>query len=120
MLLPKPASLSAGLLARKGEASPAIRRQRVVAASPAAAPIAMRQPVDHDGHAVPGEAARHAIRLRLDEHRYLKLRLAAATSGRSAHEVVTAALDAFLATLPEGGGADRAATSIITHDRSGT
>jgi len=42
-----------------------------------------------------------AFTLRLDEERHLRLRLATATRHRSAQQLVTAALDAFLETLPE-------------------
>lgn len=108
MLLRKSNAALSGLLARKGEASPAIRRQRVAIQAAGAAPIVVRRPADRDGDAILGEAARHAVRLRLDENRYLKLRLAAAATGRSTHEIVAAALDTFLATFPEDDCADRA------------
>jgi hypothetical protein len=42
-----------------------------------------------------------AFTLRLDEERHLQLRLASAVSGRSAQQIVTGALDAFLESLPE-------------------
>ncbi len=42
-----------------------------------------------------------AFTLRLDEERHLRLRLASAVSGRSAQQIVTGALDAFLDSLPE-------------------
>jgi hypothetical protein len=45
--------------------------------------------------------AKSAFTLRLDPDRHLKLRLACALSRRSAQQLVTAALDDFLATLPE-------------------
>jgi len=44
-----------------------------------------------------------AFTLRLDEERHLRLRLASAVSGRSAQQIVTGALDAFLESLPEVG-----------------
>jgi len=44
-----------------------------------------------------------AFSLRLDEERHLRLRLASAVSGRSAQQIVTGALDAFLESLPEVG-----------------
>lgn len=46
---------------------------------------------------------RAAFTLRLDQDRHLKLRLAAALSGRSAQQVVTGALDSFLESQPELG-----------------
>jgi hypothetical protein len=42
-----------------------------------------------------------AFTLRLDADRHLRLRLAAAVTGRSAQHIVTAALDQFLASIPE-------------------
>jgi hypothetical protein len=53
--------------------------------------------------AAPGSRGKAAFTLRLDPERHLKLRLACALSHKSAQNVVTAALDAFLATqnLPE-------------------
>ena len=45
--------------------------------------------------------AKAAFTLRLDEDRHLRLRLASALSGRSAQTLVTAALDAFLESVPE-------------------
>ena len=42
-----------------------------------------------------------AFTLRLDADRHLRLRLASAVTDRSAQQLVTEALDAFLATLPE-------------------
>jgi hypothetical protein len=42
-----------------------------------------------------------AFTLRLDAERHLKLRLASAVCGRSAQQLVTEALDVFLATVPE-------------------
>jgi hypothetical protein len=42
-----------------------------------------------------------AFTLRLDSERHLRLRLATAVSGRSAQQLVTAALDEFLKSVPE-------------------
>ncbi|WP_150290229.1 hypothetical protein [Sphingobium estronivorans] len=50
-----------------------------------------------------------AFTLRLDADRHLKLRLASAIAGRSAQQMVTEALDTFLASLPE---IDRLAQSL--------
>jgi hypothetical protein len=44
-----------------------------------------------------------AFTLRLDGDRHLKLRLASAVTGKSSQQLVTAALDTFLETLPELG-----------------
>ena len=45
--------------------------------------------------------AKAAFTLRIDEDRHLRLRLASALSGRSAQQLVTEALDAFLESVPE-------------------
>lgn len=42
-----------------------------------------------------------AFTLRLDEKRHLRLRLATAVTGQSAQQIVTGALDALLASIPE-------------------
>lgn len=47
----------------------------------------------------PGKKA--AFTLRLDSDRHLRLRLATAVTGRSAQQIVTAALDQILASIPE-------------------
>ncbi|MBN8840207.1 MAG: hypothetical protein J0I25_08385 [Sphingomonadales bacterium] len=137
---PKPlASLSSGLLARKGQARPAMRPQGFAnlasagdalgwndmgdsAPVPPAAPTvlaereALREEVEREPVSAPVEissatAARirretahrrkAAFTLRLDEDRHLRLRLASATRNRSAQQIVTEALDAFIASLPE-------------------
>ena len=49
----------------------------------------------------PGSKAKAAFTLRLDPDRHLKLRLACAVNGRSAQLLVTDALDALLAGMPE-------------------
>ena len=48
-----------------------------------------------------GSKAKAAFTLRLDKDRHLKLRLACAVTGRSAQQLVTDALDAMLADMPE-------------------
>ena len=47
------------------------------------------------------EGKKAAFTLRLDADRHLRLRLACAVTGRSAQQIVTAALDEALATIPE-------------------
>jgi hypothetical protein len=47
------------------------------------------------------EGRKAAFTLRLDAERHLRLRLACAVTGRSAQQIVTAALDEALATIPE-------------------
>jgi hypothetical protein len=48
-----------------------------------------------------GAKAKAAFTLRLDPERHLKLRLASAVTHKSSQQLVTAALDHFLASLPE-------------------
>lgn len=48
----------------------------------------------------PGDKAKAAFTLRLDPDRHLKLRLACAVTHRSAQQIVTEALDEFLASIP--------------------
>ena len=125
------ASLSSGLLARKGAARPAMRPQGFgqvgsglddlgwndmgfEAPKPALAPV---RDEDHDAfgeelpeparasrqrtRAAPGSKSKAAFTLRLDGDRHLKLRLACAVTGRSAQQLVTDALDELLAAMPE-------------------
>jgi hypothetical protein len=70
---------------------------------PAVVPLRKRQAVQA---AVPAPVAsvggrKAAFTLRLDADRHLRLRLATAVTGRSAQLIVTSALDALLATIPE-------------------
>jgi hypothetical protein len=148
------ASLSSGLLARKGHARPAMRPQPIsfgmaaseddlgwndmgdteTAAGTEAAPVPpvlleratlVREvetpaelepepaPEPEPKRVSPATAARlaresaaltkahkAAFTLRLDADRHLRLRLCAALAGRSAQQLVTEALDAFLSTRP--------------------
>lgn len=135
---PKPyASLSSGLLARKGGAKPAMRPQAyhfadphphedlgwndmghmnphpvaapAVEPVPAPSPVALQQAEIAESFAapqpvirsVPGSKRKAAFTLRLDKERHLQLRLACALQHRSAQQVVTDALDSFLASMPE-------------------
>lgn len=158
MAEPKPlASLTSGLLARKGAAQPAMRRPIMgfgpqatsallqedlgwndmgfdvtqpepapaeprpvvgltpMTAPPAAAPVppvvvAREDLAERIAEAVKtvapkarpaAKGRKTAFTLRLDADRHLKLRLASAVAGRSAQQIVTEALDALLAGLPE-------------------
>ncbi len=47
------------------------------------------------------EGRKAAFTLRLDGQRHLRLRLATAVTGQSAQQIVTSALDALLASIPE-------------------
>ncbi|WP_327785520.1 hypothetical protein [Sphingomonas changnyeongensis] len=64
---------------------------------PAAA--AGNQTLTEPGRADQGRKA--AFTLRLDGDRHLRLRLASAVRNRSAQQIVTEALDQFLAAMPE-------------------
>ena len=81
--------------------APKVKRARVVKAKPAA-------------KAVPVPASRAAGRkaaftLRIEAERHLRLRLACAVQNRSAQQILTAALDGFLAEVPD---VERLATSL--------
>ncbi len=89
---------------------PVVEQQRAIEASFAepAKPVAARQP--RSGSVIPlpprerrapGSKGKAAFTLRLDAERHLKLRLACAVTHRSAQQIVTEAVDQFLATLPE-------------------
>lgn len=91
--------------------TPAVVRQQqdlereLVAQQPAPAPVtpAPRAAIVSPAptvptRAAPGSRGKAAFTLRLDAERHLKLRLVCAVSHRSAQQVVTDALDAFLAT----------------------
>lgn len=70
---------------------PAAKAAKAARASKAPRP----QPVVREGK------AKAAFTLRLDPERHLKLRLACALINRSAQQIVTEALDGFLASVPE-------------------
>jgi hypothetical protein len=72
--------------------------QPAFVASPAPAPMPTRAPRERS---LPGSKGKAAFTLRLDPERHLKLRLACAVAGRSAQLMVTDALDALLAGMPE-------------------
>ena len=136
---PKPlASLSSGLLARKGQARPAMRpqglggpmatgddlgwndmggapatdvpavlaaraalREEIEATAAVQAPFAISVATAARLRRETAHAKKAAFTLRLDENLHLRLRIASATRNCSAQEIVTGALDAFLATMPE-------------------
>lgn len=52
---------------------------------------------------IQADVRKAAFTLRLDSSRHLRLRLATAVTGRSAQQLVTAALDQFIESLPEVG-----------------
>ena len=123
------AVLSAGLLARKGEARPAMRPQGD-APEPVSAPdddlgwndmgdeppLVVRQQAEIAREFAapatpPSDARKAAFTLRLDGDRHLRLRLVCAARHRSAQQVVIQALDELLARMPE---AERLAASLAT------
>jgi hypothetical protein len=67
----------------------------------AAKPVAVAKP--KAPRAAPGLKEKSAFTLRLDGDRHLRLRLACAVSNKSAQQLVTAALDAFIDSMPEIG-----------------
>lgn len=77
-------------------AEPEVRRQRRVAAR-TLANIALKRP----RRSALEQGRRAAFTLRLDAERHLRLRLAATMQNRSAQQLVTEALDVFLADIPE-------------------
>ena len=117
MVEPKPiASLTGGLLARKGDARPAMRHAHLPMSS-----AVRRLPEDSRDQNAPSPAHRQlrqiersfgtkaqakvrstkaAFTLRLDPDRHLRLRLASAVGNRSAQQIVTEALDNFLNQQP--------------------
>ena len=116
-------SLSSGLLARKGQARPAMRPQTAAlepeddlgwndmgdpAPEEALPPVLLQQKAlqaefaaDEPEADLSALRTRAAFTLRLDAERHLRLRLAATVAGVSAQTLVTRALDQFLQTIPE-------------------
>ena len=70
-----------------------VRVARRQAPAPTPAPVVRQR-------SAPGDKAKAAFTLRLDPDRHLKLRLACAVTHRSAQQIVTEALDEFLASIP--------------------
>lgn len=73
---------------------------RPVVAPPVAAPVVVA-PSAPIARAAPGTKAKAAFTLRLDPERHLRLRLVCAVNHRSAQQIVTQALDEYLAKQPE-------------------
>jgi hypothetical protein len=73
----------------------------VVSIAPAKPVAVVAQP--KAPRAAPGLKEKSAFTLRLDGDRHLRLRLACAVSNKSAQQLVTAALDAFIDSMPEIG-----------------
>lgn len=110
MTSPRPVSpVASGLLARKGEARPAMRPHGSGPGDddlgwndlglPESAPPVLQQRAQLQALASP--AAGEAVTLHLDSDRLWRLRLAAAIRNVGADAILTQALDRFLATVPE-------------------
>ena len=104
---------------------PVVEQQRALAdqfpeadEEPAEAPVAVEQPAEivrmpkrpaqprakaAAKAQIQADVRKAAFTLRLDSSRHLRLRLATAVTGRSAQQLVTAALDQFIESLPEVG-----------------
>lgn len=78
---------------------PPVREQRAMLAERVAAPAEYRDDMPRRSALERGKRA--AFTLRLDADRHLKLRLACTVRNRSAQQIVTEALDALLAEMPE-------------------
>lgn len=78
---------------------PPVREQRAVLAERVAAQAESRDDTPRRSALERGKRA--AFTLRLDADRHLKLRLACTVRNRSAQQIVTEALDALLAEMPE-------------------
>lgn len=81
-------------------AEPEVRRQRRAAARTLEKALANIAPKRSRRSALE-QGRRAAFTLRLDAERHLRLRLAATMQNRSAQQLVTEALDVFLADIPE-------------------
>lgn len=93
------AALSPGLLARKGQATPAMRRPDPNAPEGEVPPVlALRAELTER---VAGRRA--AFTLRLDADRHRALHRAATARGVSAQRLLIDALDAFIAATPDDG-----------------
>lgn len=109
------AALTAGLLARKGTATPATLAPRLpdflTRPSATAVPFAKTAPVPvRDAAAAaqgrPSHPHPHRVTLRLDERRHLHLRLMAAHFALSRQELILRALDEFLERHAPGTSAE--------------
>jgi hypothetical protein len=97
--LKRPASLSTGLLARKGQARPAMRPQAIAQpVVPVENPAAEGPPPVLEQLAAQGAVHRDGVALTLDAERLSRLKLASAAQGRSAQAVMAEALDEYLAS----------------------
>lgn len=106
---PRPADVvalkpSASLLPPKAPAvqvPEVVRQQGAIAARVAESRSAASNVSANARRSALSDGRRAAFTLRLDGERHLKLRLACTIANRSAQQIVTDALDQFIATLPE-------------------
>jgi hypothetical protein len=83
-----------------------VQAEKVTALHPQAAPapvVPINAAKAKTPRAAPGSKEKSAFTLRLDGERHLRLRLACAVGNKSAQQLVTAALDAFIDSMPEIG-----------------
>jgi hypothetical protein len=81
-----------------------VQAEKVTALHPQASPVVQIAAVKaKTPRAAPGSKDKSAFTLRLDGERHLRLRLACAVGNKSAQQLVTAALDAFINSMPEIG-----------------
>lgn len=90
---PEPAPVAQAPVARAPEAEPVARVEPRPRSAVVPLPARPRQAA--------GSKTKAAFTLRLDAERHLKLRLACAVTHRSAQQIVSEALENFLASLPE-------------------
>ena len=86
----------------KGETALPVPKPKAPVKAPKPAKPAAAKAEAQSPHAIDDKAMRRAaFTLRLDAKRHLKLRLASTVKNRSAQQLVTAALDKYLAEIPE-------------------
>jgi hypothetical protein len=94
------ASLTASLLARKGQANPTDGMQPAGMSSPAAAPLGHNDRRQNSEHMIPkrpvGSGKRIAMTVRLDHEQHLRLRVFSAHKQRSSQEILALALDRYI------------------------
>ena len=97
---PEPAPMVLAPAAQEPTEQDVVEQVQPISIVAAAAPVRSRRSAPKARSAA-GAKGKAAFTLRLDAERHLKLRLACAVDGRSAQQLVTEALDTFLASIPE-------------------
>lgn len=90
----KPASLSAGLIAKKGEAAPVAAAPQPIPPASAPTPAALPAPKGANTNTI-------AVTVRLDPDRYQALKLYGVKTRTSNQDVLVAALDQYLSSRTE-------------------